>query len=322
MIRPSRKHESTRGVALITAIALLAMFTTLGAIWFYEMTTDNANTDFTLAKTRAQLYANAGVYARLADVQAALESAPNAAVQLDERAFRFPVYAQGVAGGVFQPNTRFRNLTTVTVSDENARVNINHAPPKVLRRLLGVDGGTARAIRASLPLPGAKNTAQKRWLTSIDELVTRGFMTPKQLNAVNPDLITVYTVPDANNPDQFININTAPAPVVQAVLDLTPQQATRVIEARPFFSVAELVKAAGKEASLFNTRPPDAANNGLPPELAFESSCFRIVAESEMRRTVQGGVPVTEGRARTEAVIQFDAEGRPHIQYWSEAPER
>ncbi len=321
----SRTHQvhSTRGVALITAIALLAMFTTLGAIWFHEMTTDNANTDFTLAKTRAQLYANAGVYARLADLHADLDSATTGTVQLDERKLRLPVYAGGVADGELQLHARYRSRITVTVTDENARININHAPPKVLRRLLGVDGRTARAIRASLPLPSAEGTANKRWLTSIDELVTRGFMTPKQLNAVNADLITVYTVTDASNPRRFINVNTASAPALQAVLDLRPQQATRVVEARPFFTVGELVNAAGKEVSLFNTRPAESTNDGLPPELTFKSSCFRIVAESELLRILAGTIePITESRARTEAIVQFDTNGRPHIQYWSEKPDR
>jgi len=318
----SRNHNSTRGAALITALALLMLFTMLGAIWFHEMTTDNANTDLTLAKTRAQLYANAGIYARLADLHAVIESGNVDAIRLDEQKLPFSVYAQGVANGGLQPHMRYRSRTTVTVSDENARININHAPPKVLRRLLGVDGRTARAIRASLPVPGAEGTAKKRWLTSVDELVTRGFMTSKQLNNVNTDLITVYTVSDATNPKRFINVNTAAAPVLQAVLDLRPQQATGVIEARPFYTTADLVEATGKEAALFNTRPPESTNKGLPPELTFESSCFRIVAVSELLRIVPGRESTTEARARTEAVIQFDANGHPNVQYWSEAPER
>ncbi len=322
MIPQPHTKTSTRGVALMTAITLLAMFMTLGAIWFHEMTTDNASTDFTLAKTRTQLYANAGVYVRLADLHAAMNNTVNGAIQLDERVLEFPVYAQGVTNNILQPQPRFRSRTTISVTDENARININHAPPKVLRRLLGVEGRTARAIRASLPVPGAAGNEQQRWLTSVDELVTRGFMTPKQLAAVNANLITVYTVTDATNPQRFINVNTAPSPVLQAVLDLRPQQATRVIEARPFYTTAELVEAAGKEAALFNTRPPDPENNGLPPELSFKSSCYRIVAESELLHIMQGREPVVEGRARTETVIQFDANGKPNIQYWSEAPER
>jgi len=306
----------------MTAIALLAMFMTLGAIWFSQMTTDNDNTDLTIAKTRAQIYANAGVYIRLADLHAAVERGAVESIQFDEILLKLPVYDHGVASGEPSWKLRYRSLTTVTVTDENARININHAPPKVLRRLLNVDGNTARAIRASLPVPGADGSAGKRWLTSVDELVTRGFMTPKKMNAINPNLVTVYTVSDASNPNQFINVNTASPPVLQAVLDLRPQQATRVIEARPFYTTAELVEATGKETALFNTRPPDSTNDGLPPELTFKSSCFRIVAVSELQHIIPGIKPVTEGRARTEAVIQFDADSRPHIQYWSEAPER
>ena len=234
----SHRNHSTRGAALITALALLMLFTMLGAIWFHEMTTDNANTDLTLAKTRAQVYANGGVYARLADLHAEVARGSGESIALDERKVQFPVYATGVVNGGLQPQPKYRSRTTVTLSDENARININHAPPKVLRRLLGVDGRTARAIRASLPVAGAEGTAKKRWLTSVDELVTRGFMTPLQLNSVNTNLITVYTVPDAENPQRFINVNTAPSPVLQAVLDLRPQQATAVMEARPFFTTA------------------------------------------------------------------------------------
>jgi hypothetical protein len=322
MTQHSRKYQSTRGVALITAIALLAMFMTLGAIWFSEMTTDNEETDLALANTRAQLYANGGAYIRLGDLHKAVERGATDSIQLDELLLELPVYDHGVASGEPSWRLRYRSQTTVTVTDENARININHAPPKVLRRLLNVDGQTARAIRASLPVPGAEENANKRWLTSVDELVTRGFMTPKELNAVNPNLITVYTVSDESNPHRFINVNTASPRVLQAILDLRPQQATSVIEARPFYTVAELVQATGKEAALFNTRPPDSTNDGLPPELTFKSSCFRIVAVSELQHIIPGIKPVTEGRARTEAVVQFDADGQPHIQYWSEAPER
>lgn len=322
MIRHPYKNAPRRGVALMTSLGLLMLFMVLGIVWFEQMTLDNEDTDMTLARTRAHLYANAGIYVRLADLHAAVERGVINSIQLDEQVIEFPVYAQGKASSELQLHTRYQSRTVVTVTDENARININHAPPKVLRRLLGVEGRTARAIRASLPVTGAEGTAEKRWFTSIDELVTRGLMTPKQLNAVNADLVTVYTVSDASNPQRFININTASAPVLQAVLDLRREQAVRVMGARPFFTVDELVAAAGKEAALFNTRPPDSTNKGLPPELTFGSSCFRIVATSELLHVIPGVEPVTKARARVEVVVQFDAQGRPHIQYWSEAPER
>lgn len=323
MKRKVNPHNPESGVALITAITLLMLFTMLGAIWFHEMTTDNAQTDLAVSKTRAQLYANGGVYVRLAEISETVRNGAADTVALNAQDYKFPVYAEGVAGNRLELKAGYVAETTVTVSDENARININHAPPKVLRRLLGVEGRTARAIRASLPVAGAEGNAKQRWLTSVDELVTRDLMTSKELDAVNADLVTVYTVADASNPRRFINVNTAPLPVLQAVLDLQREQAQRVIAARPFFTADELVAAAGKEASLFNTRPPEGGNNGLPPELTFESTCFRIVAETRILRSISRDTePVTQGRARTEAVFQFDGDGRPHVQFWSEAPGR
>jgi type II secretory pathway component PulK len=310
-----------RGAALITAVALLAIFTMLGVIWFDEMTTDNANTDVTIAETRAQLYANAGVHARLAELHSAMEASTMTLALMAPRTYQFPVYTRDRETGNLALDARYFADVSVSVSDENSRVNINHAPPRVLSRLLGVDGSTARAIRASLPIPGAPGTAQKRWLTSVDELVTRGLLTEQQLADVNPDFITVYTVMDPENPARFINVNSAPNRVLQAVLDLRKTQADAVMEARPFFALEDLVAAAGKEAQLFNTRPPSSSNDGLPPELTFRSTCFRIVAESRLLRSVPNSEPVAEARARVETVIQLEPGGRPRIQYWSESPE-
>jgi len=322
MMNINRNHrENQRGVALITALGLLALFMTLGAIWFVEMTNDNTKTDFAVSRTRTQLFANAGVYARLADLSEAVGSSADS-LPLGEQVLEFPVYAQGVTGNTLTESEDYWSRTTVTVTDENARININHAPPKVLRRLLGVEGSVARAIRAGLPVDDAQRTDKQRWLTSVDELVTRGFMTAAQLNDVDPGLITVYTGTDASNATRFINVNSAPAPVIQAVLDLQPEQADRVIAARPFYNVNELTAAAGKEATLFNTRPPESSNNGLPPELTFKSTCFRIVADAELMRRIRDGESASVGRARTEAVVQFDDGGRPHVQFWSEAPKR
>ena len=219
------------------------------------------------------------------------------------------------------------NLKTVAVSttlkagvqvqfeNESAKINLNHAPPRVLQSVLAVDGETARRIRASLPVEGAAPSAAA-WMVSTDELVTRGLITPEVYAKVSKDLLSVDNVADHQNPEGYLNINAASADTLAAVFDITKAAAEDLAKKRPFASYADAVAATGKDPSAFNLAP--APDGSAPKELSLQSRCFRIVSRAKL------DVPGSASRsveARAEAVVVFAKDGTPCVTSWSETPE-
>lgn len=323
----TRSHALRRneGAALITVLGLLVVFMMLGMTWVGFMLIENQKSGWEVENLHTHYAAQGGITAAIETIRTAVTGDGvldlTAPIELE-----LPVYRDNSGEeGSLVPSDRRICRVRVQVSDEAARVNINHAPPNVLREILSVDGEKAREIRSNLPrLDDASGDegGTRRWFTSVDELVARGLLAPDALSDEVAQMLTVYTVPDPANASGYMNVNTASGPVLEALLDITPDMAAQVMNARPFGDVTELSAAAGKDPATFNVRPAPDALNSLPAELSFASRCYRMVSTAELVDTYDAENSAVLRTARIEAVVCIDEQGNAEIMYWNESAGR
>lgn len=308
-----RLERSDAGVALITALALLFLFSLLGGAYVSYMVYEKQQTDLDVSATKSRLVAEAGVQAAIGALGAALKSNADWPKTLEVPMADYVPAADGklaVEGTAGQ--------ATVTIADENGRVNLNLAPTRVLAAILKIDHGAARTIQNTMPrqesdAATASPPGERRWLASVDELVTRGLLDPERFAALDKNLLTVYSTGSADPTLGHINVNSAPPEVLAAVLALTPEEAVQVAAKRPFKSMEDLVAATGKDPATFNVSAPAETPGALPKELAFTSRCFRVVSESALAEAKPG----QRSGYRVEAVVAFNDAGEPSIRYWN-----
>lgn len=313
------RGRDEQGVALITALALLVIFSLMGAAYLGYMLNDRSAVAADINRGRVQQAAEAGIYAAIGNLQKQIASGGTPPTSLE---LSFPAYFANLETGddpldiraaSLEPRDDIELTAAVTISDENARININFAPRGMLERILNIDRATARRITSDLPRSGESADASKRWFTSVDDLVTRGYLTPQAFNQLDKNLLTVYTGDDLTTPRHYINLNTAPAPVVAAVLNVPDDRALAIAQGPPLNTIQDLASAAGQDPSAFNTVPEAGASPAaLPSELTLQSRTFRLVSKAALLK--QGRQTVTE---RIEAVVHIPNEGRPEIRYWS-----
>src|SRR5208283_114784 len=160
----------------------------------------------------------------------------------------------------------FNGTLTITIEDENSRLNLNSLiyPNGTLnsdayfafRRLLkylSVDEEIADWVdKDSEPrVNGSEEGAKNAPLDSTDELLLIKKITPQIFEIISP-YVTVYGV--NNGQAHLININTASIPVIMSLDDrITEDLARRVVQYRelePFKQISDLMKVAGFEGSL------------------------------------------------------------------------
>jgi len=315
-----RSRHSERGVALLTALALLFLFSMLGAAFVRSISIDLERTQAELAEVRAISFAQGGFEAAVGVVASSLaagETPPVLGVPVE---IPYPVFEsdKGSATGI-RPDDSAVGRATFTVTDESGKINLNHASPRVLQSVLGVPGRVAREIRASLPLPDAGGSpANRAWFTSINELKTRGLAPEALFNKINPGLVTVYSVADHGSAGEYLNVNAAPPQVLAAVLDIPPDAAEELASQKPFENLQQLCEAAGKDPALFNGVTGSEPGAGFGNEIGFQSRCFRIVSEGVVARVGGDGGEYRPVRRRIEAVVVFDRLAGPQITYWNE----
>jgi type II secretory pathway component PulK len=309
------------GAALVLAVVLLGLFTTLGMLYIRYMTIEAEESDYNLRRMQARNIAIAGINAAIADLERARSEGQTALVLDRERPYAFNTY-QGEWTGrerTPMPQADREAVATVTITDENAKINLNHAPASVLQAILGVDGETARRISGSMPRRPGDSEAARRWLIHLDDLLEYGLLSEEQFAGVDPALVTVDTVIHHFAAKAYININSAAAPVLAAILDIPIESAELVAVRRPFNSLAELHAAAGKDPATFNIRPEKPGAEELPAPLAVESRCFRIVSHGACA-SLMGDAPARRPYRRTtavaEAVVLLTDRG-PEIVRWS-----
>jgi len=319
-----RDAKQQRGAALVFAISLLAIFSVLGTAYVVSMATELESADLRIREARAAHLAEAGLHAAIGDLGLAVRESRQRSL-LGESTYQFPAY-KGVYTGdrVLLERTERVSMATVSVLDESGKANLNHVPVSVMQLLLGIDGQTARLIATSLPgrpFFAGENPDQRRWLHGADELGLRGWLPEDAARAIDPALVTMFSVsPDDPRPSRYLNVNTAPAEVLAAVLDIPVDDARQVMLRRPFQSIQELEEAAGKSAGEFNIKAGPDETGGLPRALAFESRAFRLVSEGVFGTSERGS---DQSKARVEAVVVFDGDGAYQITYWNagSAPE-
>ncbi|HIJ65890.1 MAG TPA: hypothetical protein HPP77_08050 [Candidatus Hydrogenedentes bacterium] len=287
-------------------------------------------TRYELRTVYARQSASAGVHAAIGEIARALSVGE---MPKEEFEFEFPVYVkydekseaefasvkreekEGEAAELeplFNVLAQRKALAKVTVRDESAKVDLNHVPRAALEALPGLDRATAREIKSVLPRTnedvGLAADDERRWFSSVDDLVVRGIVAPAVFDDLDKDLFTVYSGYDLDHPEGVINLNSAPAEVLAAVLGVDIATAEAVVVARPFNTLAEVCAAAGKDPATLN----------VPASLlALRSCCFRIRSEARYVTVSEEGVgfrPITQ---TVEAVVVFDPEGRnPKIRFW------
>ncbi|HOJ32356.1 MAG TPA: type II secretion system protein GspK [Candidatus Hydrogenedentes bacterium] len=318
MERICSKKARQEGVALLMAIALLLVFSILGSAYLRYMTIEVEKLRIDEGRTRAHHAAQAAVYAAIEEAKAALaEKRSDALFRQGPMVKDFPTYSRfDSEKNEYVVDDGVKTTVTWAIRDESGKLNINHAPASALRIVLGVDGAKAREICASLPRSeeGVSQGADRQWLTSPEELVTRGFLSSEAYRAVDQTSLTVYTVPDPSNPVGYINLNTASPKVLEAVLDVSPETAKAVAAARPFYSLADVCRAAGKPASMFNFKPDADAPESMPKALTLESNAFRVFSRAQVKRA--GGTVL--GTVEIEAVAVLSPEGSCTFTYWHE----
>jgi type II secretory pathway component PulK len=316
-----RNSTQQRGAALVFAISLLAIFSVLGTAYVVSMATELDAADLRIREARATHLAEAGLQAAIGDLGIAVREGRQRGL-LGESTYQFPAY-KGVYTGerVLLERTERVSMATVSVFDESGKANLNHVPVSVMQLLLGVDGQTARLISTSLPgrpFFAGEHPEQRRWLHGADELAERGWLSDEAAGAFDASLVTLFSVaPNDARPSRYLNVNTAPAEVLAAVLDMPVDDARQVMLRRPFQSIQELEEAAGKPASEFNIKAGPEETGGLPRALAFESRAFRLVSEGVFGTSERGS---DQSRARVEAVVVFDTDGGYEITYWNAGP--
>jgi hypothetical protein len=291
------------------SLAALAIFSVLGTVWVDYMFMERQRTGVDVRKTQARAYANAGIQAAFGELRSAVNAG---SIPQGELSFDLPLYFQGRSGALdSRTDQNDQTLTAkvvVNIADESGKINVNHAPPRVLQAVLGVDGQTARAIRSQIsPFAG------KRGLTSVRELETRDLLSNEQFTNLNTNDLTVYSVANLDSP-AYLNVNAAPPAVLVAALGVpvnTAENLAKMAAENPFTDVGSLSTAAGKTPTQFNFRSE--SDGALPPSLSFTSRCYRIRSHASM--------PTPSGSLlrSVEAVVIVQEDGEVVIQYWNES---
>lgn len=291
------------GVALITALSILALFSLLGSAYLGYMLAETNERTYDLRMVRGQEYARAGLWAAVGELEGIVGSGGVVPAELD---FEFPVYVGGDDGVL--AHERYFGVAHVRILDECSKVNVNHASIAILRGL-GFDDETARAIVTS-----RSSRQSGGWFSSLDELVDRGLVAEDLLEKVGRDLLTVHSVADHGNARGFVNVNSASGPVLSAVLGLDPKASQEIIKARPLSSLVDLRRAAQGAAAAPTTL------QALPKEASFTSRAYRLVSTGSLSWRAEDGRELDSFGSEVEGVVVFSAEGGVKVTFWNEAP--
>ncbi len=291
-------QNTKRGMALVAAIGLLVIFAALGTAYIGYMALEFDEAGVRLHEVRARKLAEAGVYAAIGEAQAAIArgEAPKPEYPIALAAYRQEATGQGV----------YPQTVHVRVSDESARVNLNYAPAALLRAL-GLPENAAKAIE--------DYRASGKSLASLDALRSEGLVNAATMQSLPRDLLTVYTGSDPRQPHSYLNLNSAPDPVLAAIFGISVEEAAALAAKRPFTSWEDAIQKVAREPSTFNVPAPQYASRDMPGTLALSSRCFRMTSLVEMDMPGGTGRPVHAG---VEAVVALLEDGTYAIRYWRE----
>lgn len=293
-------------MALVSALAMLLLFSLLGAAYVRSMRIEFDSANYATQETRARYLARGGINAAVG----ALETAVKRGDSLDGQTYTYdlPLYVSRQRERTAEPQK-----VTVRISDESGRLNINHASLDVMEAV-GIDRESAGKLTNGLPRADLPSTDDRQWLASVDGLLTRGFVDGRSFAALDREILTVYTVSDPFNPEGYLNINTAAPAVLAAVFNLTAAEAETLAATRPFSSWQDAVTKTGRDPTTYNVGRFLPVPGSMPPALSLTSRCYRLVCEAFA--SGPGARPVG---VRVEAVVIFDQSGGHRFRYWEES---
>jgi type II secretory pathway component PulK len=305
--------KERQGVALLTALGVLAIVYLLGAAYVSYMTIETEDVQLTTREVMVRATAERGVLASLSEVGETLAAG---GTPEDIHYENWPLFEVLPDGDTPQLQDHLRAQVTVSVVDENGKINLNSAPVRLLESVLGTDAATARAIRQALPRPGTQPAGSVRWLIHADELLTRGFVDADRFAAIPNDTVTVFPIPGTAPGAERLNINSANPHALAAAFDIDMEAARNLAAQRPFASMDEAVAAVGKDPATFAVPPPNARGAAETTVLSLSSRCYRLrsIARIEKLTGVDSWRPM--GETTLEAVAVFDEEGRGTILSW------
>ena len=303
--QPRTRAQAPRagGFALIGAIGMLALFALLGTAYVRYMMIELEDTRQHLDQIRAQHLASGGIYAAIGEIGAAHDNgeALKKEYTIKANAYR---YESG-------KRVAYEQEIEVSVIDESGRIDINHAPPQLLAAI-GFDAQAIDKLNKAIPAPTGPASGSRQWLYSVDDLLTRNILNRRQFNAIEPGLLTTYTVEDHSAPTHFLNLNAADPDILAAIFGISdPAELSQLMAKRPFASWQDAVAKSG--------RGPSTLNVALPLESAFTSRCFRLHGEVRMGFE---GIAGRQASASVEAVVLFKKDGSYAIRYWNERKPR
>jgi type II secretory pathway component PulK len=297
------KRRGDRGVALLTALAVLVVLSMLGAAYVRYLSIDMQASRLEEARLRAREGAEAGLRAATARIRSALEAEQTLRLP-QENELELPIYRLLQTALVADDDQVVR--VRVRISDESARISINTAPAAVLAAVDGIGEENARRIVQARP---KDNSAP--WFVDASQLMPRGLLSEEAFERARP-FITAQSVLDPREPQPHLNINAVPESVLAPLLDLPANAAQTLSDQRPFDSLNRLAAAAGRGVVTFDGDGRGAEM--LPEGLAAGPCVFRIVSEAA---TLEDGDP--RARARIEATAQWNpSAGRLEFVHWSE----
>lgn len=296
-----RLHD---GVALISALALLALFSILGTAYLSFMTIEQDAAHYEVRQVRANQYAEAGLAGAIGEIQAALEAGT------------IPQDAYTVSVPQFEQNMTASNIDVhVQLFDESSLLNANHVPREVFEAL-GFERSAIRGLKASLPRADGVVDPNRQWLGSIDELAKRLSI---EDGAEGPDtsLFTVYTAYDIARPEAYLNLNSLGPKALTAVLNLTPEEGESLAGKRPFTNWPDLLNKSQKDPASFNIRPEEFGARTRPAAFTFRSRCYRILSTVNLKSIYSARRTLTSS---VEAVVVFRDDNTYAVRFWSRTP--
>ncbi len=304
---------SRRGTALLTALALLAIFSILGAGYLTYMGIETDQIRYEAETRQARVGAEAGVHAAMGAIHQALADG-EAVTDGDEFTYTLPVYRRHE--DQLEARETRRVTVEVLVTDEQARLNLNHTPPPMLGAILGLDQDAVDALAAALPEPGEKPGNGRRWLASPNELVSRGILDAETYEQLDHSLVTTDSIPPSAPPVGFLNVNTIPQTALQVLLGIEDARLSDVLAERPFDNMDQLMNAAERASEVFAI-----AQEAVGPEaLGFRSRALRLEATANLETRVNGDEWYTLRTRRAQAVAYFPEDATPRLSAWRMPP--
>ena len=301
--------KSNTGVALIIAVSLLGIFSLLGMYYVRSSEIDLKRVSLLLDDLRVREYTRAGLNVVLTEIEKRWGNGTiEELISKGEFQVDVPYYISIYKGDrkvELDVSDTVRVSVRIKVYDESGKVNINLVPVSVIQKILKVDGETARRLKSEFDLQSGG-----RWLYVLDEIYSKGVSPDNiSLEDINKSLST-WNAGSPDNPIPYLNVNKASSDVLKAVFNLNDAEVEKVISARPFESLEELINLIGKDPSSFNIKIGNLSDTKWAFPFTGKSNSFRVILTGELKREVLGSHPRTTSYSLEVGIVIVDGKAK------------